>query len=289
MSFLATPTPCPHDATYTCGVVAHAVVESTLTGLATLREVSGRVAGRDIPPRFLRYADEQTVVGLTAVLRAIEQFGGEVPCFDEWGVVAAPRFPGRIGGAAAQVKYRQGGPSTISPHVIPQCSLHSLSSAISIALAMRGPNLGVGGGPEALAEGFAAAAGFLSGGMVPGLWLVLTGWDPEAAPDGHGAITNEAIGRGVALALIPGHRPTDLLQWTITPWGDLAGGPADQPDDAAPAARLTALAQWLVGDTDPARAARWSCGLPWGGRIELARRAESPVCRVTSYRLWKAA
>jgi hypothetical protein len=270
-------------------VVAHAVVESTLAGLAALREVSGPVAGRDIPARFLRYADEQTVVGLTAVLRAMERFGGEVPCLDEWGVLAAPRFPGRIGGAAAQVKYRQGGPSTISPHVIPQCSLHSLSSAISIALAMRGPNLGVGGGPEALAEGFAAAAGFLGCGMVPGLWLVLTGWDPEAAPDGHGSITNEAVCRGVALALAPGNRPTDPLRWTISPWGDGGSDPPGQPDDAAPAASLTALAQWLAADADPARAGPWSCGLPWGGRIELTRRAEQPAYGLPSLGLLKAA
>ncbi len=73
-----------------------------------------------------------------------------------------------------------------SPHLIPHFALHSPSGTISLALGLHGPNLGVGGGLHAAAEGFLAAMTWLSAGVVPGVWLVLSGWSPELIPDRRG-------------------------------------------------------------------------------------------------------
>ena len=69
-----------------------------------------------------------------------------------------------------------------SPHLIPHFALHSASGTISLGLGLHGPNLGVGGGLHAAAEGFLAALTWLSIGSVPGVWLVLSGWSPELVP-----------------------------------------------------------------------------------------------------------
>ncbi len=180
---------------------AHGVIAAPLNVLPALREDPGVSVRRPIPPRFLRHADEQTVVGLAAVLRAMDEGALRETCFDEWGVVAAPMFPGRLGGAATFRRYQQGGTAAISPHIIPQNSLHSVSSAISISLTMRGPNFGIGGGPEALGEGLTVAMTLLDSTALPGLWLVLTQWAPEPVPDGQGSTRTETICLAVALAL----------------------------------------------------------------------------------------
>lgn len=138
------------EMTSACSLIAAGVAAATLAELPALRECPGGPQGPRIPPRFLRHADEQTVVGLTAVLRAMGDSSLAGQRYDEWGVIAAPVFPGRLGGAATFTKYREGGPAAISPHIIPQHSLHSVAGAVSIALGLHGPNFGIGGGPEAL-------------------------------------------------------------------------------------------------------------------------------------------
>jgi len=262
------------DLTFHCGVAAYGVVEARLAALPALREQPGWPPERKIPPRFLRHADEQTVVGLAAVLRAMQQPPLAQQCFDDWGVVAAPHFPGRIGGATAMAKFQQEGPATVSPHVIPQHSLHSVSSTISIALAMHGPTFGVGGGPEALAEALSVAMTFFQHGCWPGLWLVLTQWEPEPLPDGLGSSTIDALCRGVALALVPDNDQEWSLRWTVSA--------ADQlPDEhhadhqlasarrAPSTAPLAELAACLTAGGAQSPAGRWSYRLPWGGQVDL--------------------
>jgi hypothetical protein len=218
-------------------------------------------------------------------------------------------FPGRLGGAATFRKYQQGGPAAISPHIIPQNSLHSVSSAISISLAMRGPNFGIGGGPEALAEGLTVAMTLLDTSDLPGLWLVLTQWAPEPVPDGQGSTQTETICLAVALGLVPGAehdargmtlrltataRPEAIGRQirVVSEAGDssaetdsgpgglrrparLQGDPAGEADNEGGLGgrsnlpRLLDLARWLAGGAG-GRAAPWSYCLPWGGRIELA-------------------
>ena len=106
--------------------------------------------------------------------------------YEGWGVVAASRFLGRANLARALQSFLAEGVWGTSPHLIPHFALHSASGTISLGLGLHGPNLGVGGGLHAAAEGFLAALTWLSSGNVPGVWLVLSGWSPELVPDRTG-------------------------------------------------------------------------------------------------------
>lgn len=272
-----------------CSVAAYGIVAASRSDLPALRETPNPSGRHPIPPRFLRHSDEQTVVGLAAVLRAMDAESLRDTCFDQWGVVAAPMFPGRLGGAATFRRYQQGGTAAISPHIIPQNSLHSVSSAISISLGMRGPNFGIGGGPEALAEGLLVAMTLLDPRILPGLWLVLTQWAPEPVPDGLGSTATETTCLAVALGLrhgmaqdqegltlrlaasaaqTAGHTRIRVVPETAEP-------PAGVPAEGEPAGRsdyvpLLGLARWLDGEAG-GRSASWTYGLSWGGRIELMK------------------
>lgn len=163
------------------------------------------------PVSLLRYADEQTVTGTAAVFQAIAAMGASPAAFEGWGIVAASRYLGRASLAAALRSFGVEGVWGTSPHLIPHFALHSPSGTISLALGLRGPNLGVGGGLHAASEGFLAALTWLSAGVVPGVWLVLSGWSPELVPTRPGDATDapaagddEIECQALALALRPG-------------------------------------------------------------------------------------
>jgi hypothetical protein len=236
-----------------CSVAAYTTMDVPLESIPALRDTPGSASSPPLPPRFLRYADEQTVVGMVAVLRAMampRMFGTD---FTQWGVLAAPRLLGRLGGAAALKKFAQLGPAAISPHLIPQNSLHALSSAISVALGMHGPNFGIGGGPEALDEGLLVAVTYLQGAGVPGMWLVLTEWDAEPIPDGRGGSSTSVNCRATALALVP----------------RVQGGAYLRMSSSAGHRSRLSLTAWLAADARVGDTARWSRALSWGGQIEF--------------------
>jgi hypothetical protein len=187
-------------------ILAGAVMGSALFRLSprevpALRRKPGPVPegwGR-VPPSLLRNSDEQTIAGTAAVFTAMEIMGGCGGKFESWGVVAASRYLGRANLAVALQTFMAEGVWGTSPHLIPHFALHSASGTISLALGLHGPNLGVGGGLHAEAEGFLAALTWLAAGVVPGVWLVLSGWSPELVPDPRG--TTPPIGECRALAL----------------------------------------------------------------------------------------
>jgi hypothetical protein len=152
------------------------------------------------PPSLLRYSDEQTVVGTAAVFAAIEAMDTRPDQFQGWGVVAASRYLGRASLAAALRSFKAEGVWGTSPHLIPHFALHSPSGTISLALGLHGPNVGAGGGLHAAAEGFLAALTWLTAGVVPGVWLVLSGWSPELVPDRKGGGPATATGSGAPAA-----------------------------------------------------------------------------------------
>lgn len=252
--------------TFDACLLAHGLAEATRTGLAGLREQPGVQGSPPIPPRFLRSADEQTVLGMAAVLRAIADPALSGVPFGNWGVLAAQRFPGRASGAASFDRFVQGGLPAISPHLIPQHSLHSAASAISIALGFHGPHFGIGGGVEAVAEGLTAALTLFRPGSVPGLWLVFTEWDPEPVPGREGVAGSESVCRGLAMALVPGARSAAGLRLTVQ-------GRSEATDDEQPSNWPTVSD--LVASLSEARQAAcraWARDLPWGIRIEHNRR-----------------
>lgn len=184
-------------------VVGSSLYRARASELPALRKRPGPVpeGWARTPPSLLRYADEQTVVATAAVFAAIAAMGADPGSFEGWGVVAASRYLGRSSLAAALRSFKAEGVWGASPHLIPHFALHSPSGTISLAMGLRGPNVGAGGGLHGAAEGFLAATTWLAGAVVPGVWLVLTGWSPERTPDPpHDA---EAECQAIALALRP--------------------------------------------------------------------------------------
>jgi hypothetical protein len=193
-------------------LTAHGVVQALPDELVVLRKKPWPGDDAFLPANFLKHSDDQTVAGVAAVFRAIHAFQLDRASFANWGVLAAPRFLGRLAMAGALKKIFAEGAWSVSPHLIPNQALHALAGTLSIALHIHGPNFGVGGGWDSPSEIFMAAAALLTDRELPGLWLVLTAWDPEPVPDKDGRNSLPSVCRAVALALTPpesdwnGHR-----------------------------------------------------------------------------------
>lgn len=155
-------------------------------------------------PSTLRHSDEQTVAAVAAVRQALENMGSpNANRFEDWGVVAASRFLGRSNLVLALDRFKVEGPWGVSPHLIPHFALHAQAGALSLVLSGRGPNLGAGGGGFAGTDGVLTALSWLDSGLVPGVWLVLTHWDPEYRPDLDGEPIEPTHCEALALALSP--------------------------------------------------------------------------------------
>lgn len=254
-------------------VATHATVTADVAAIADLRDHAGPPGAPPLPPRFLRHADEHTVAAIRAVQEAIAA-AGPMPDQGRFAIVAAPCNSGRPASARTLVGLRDGGGVTVSPHVVPQCSLHAIASAASVGLGIHGPNVGIGGGREALSEGLLAALAFLDEPGVSGCWLVLTAWDDEPTLDERGEVPADAVCRAVALALDRSSAPR--LRLAIHPAAALAiaGGSGD----ATAGGDLRALSAALASAA-PDRGRRaagcdgcvWALRLSWGGiaHIEL--------------------
>jgi hypothetical protein len=187
-------------------VAGHALFRLSARDAPALRRRPGPIPDgwQRVSPALLRYADEQTIAGTAAVFSAMESMGAAPERFEGWGVVAASRFLGRTSLSIALRNFDAEGVWGVSPHLIPHFALHSPSGTISLALGLQGPNLGVGGGVHAAAEGFLAALTWLATGVVPGVWLVLSGWEPELVPDRRGVAPpgGECLALAIALAAV---------------------------------------------------------------------------------------
>ena len=256
-----------------CSIAAHATVEVDLVRIEELREQPGPPTGPQLPRRFLRHCDEHTVVGMAAVLEAIGRMPGPPPSFERWGVLAAPCLAGRLMSAQTLSQLHKTGAAAVSPHIIPQCSLHAMASAVSVGLGMHGPNIGVGGGPQAVVEGLVTAVSMLDEPGVPGLWLVLTQWNREPIPDGKGGATVDAVCRGLALALTAGGESAQPSGHPMLSLRLPEGLPPAA--DAEPASLLLGdFAAVLAGASAAAERAAtravWSYECDWGARLEVA-------------------
>jgi hypothetical protein len=171
-----------------------------LTAIAAMRKSLPAWAPVGTPGHFLKHADEQTVLAVAAIDQAISGAGLIADDYRDWAIIAAPRYIGRLAGTMTLNRFMRGGGPAISPHVIPQHSLHSISGALSILLSSRQPNIGVGGTSDSLVEGLLAALTFPDT-KCTGAWLVSTAWDPEPRVDEQAGCINTPVCHAVALGL----------------------------------------------------------------------------------------
>jgi hypothetical protein len=270
-------------------VAAFGVVRVAVEEIAALRKAPGPLGGRSVPTSLLKHADHQTVLALSAVLRAVDDAGWQGRSFDDWGLIAAPRFLGRIIVAGAMERFRERGVPSMSPLIIPTLSLHAVAGSLSLALKTHGFNYGVGGGHGHLAEALLTALAARGDNGVPGVWVVATQFSPEPIPDTAGHSLIPSWGHAVALALTAEDPARARWNLRLVPSSAVADGTGsgDERDvtGVEPPSGLVALADFLTGPPAPgSRARRWYCPLAGGGAIEFdddATRSASAGSRST--------
>jgi hypothetical protein len=186
------------------GLAGWAAARASSKDIPELRRNLALPVDRQLPSGYLKNSDDQTVLALTVITKAMATLNRPMATFADWGVVAAPNLFGRAGIFQTLVSFRSEGVWGITPHMIPHHSLHAVSGTISQVLGLHGPNFGIGGGPDAVAEALLVAATMVSENTLPGLWVVLSGHETEYVPEvanhqAHHAATCLAA----ALALVP--------------------------------------------------------------------------------------
>lgn len=298
-----------------CGITGHALVSARLSEIAALRDRAGPPGAPALPSRFLRHCDEHTVVGVHAVLAALAARPADPAGLSRHAVVSASRRIGRLAAAKTLTGLAAGGGVSVSPHIVPQCSLHSVAGAVSVGLGMRGPHLGVGGGDDALAEGLFAAITIVqasaAAGDPPCVWLVATEWDEEPELDDTAAPAGDPVCRALALAIEPdapdrAGRGGSRAAADHGPAAAARRAPASTAASLAlslrfPETRLPRVAG-LDADGGLAEFARaldmceegtalvsWTIECPWGAEIRVARRSGLAARAAQAARLLEAA
>jgi hypothetical protein len=233
----------------------HAALRFPWRDLAELRRQPDPDRRITSPASFLKHSDDQTMVALVAVLHAMSPQKRELAAYRDWGVVAAPTMFGRDYMSLALDRMAAEGAWGMAPHIIPHGTLHAASGTVSQALRSHGPNISVGNSLGGPVEGFLVAACLLADERLPGLWLVMTGFDPEKFPNIDGDVYCEAI----ALALTAVSEPGEgrALRIVFEP------GASNVPAFTLPSFRAA-----LLGDNPTTLSWR----LPGVGRVELAER-----------------
>ena len=180
-----------------------------------MRKQPVSIGAQKMPISFLKHAEDQTVLALMTVLRALEQEGWQGRSFSDWGVVAAPNLFGRVSIAQTIQRYQQEGAWGVSPHLIPHQSLHAMSGTISQALKIYGPNFGMGGAGNSGPDAFLIAGAMMMDGLLPGLWFVLAGYETEWIPAADGAPVPAPVCQAIALALTPSDADTTGLHLSL--------------------------------------------------------------------------
>jgi hypothetical protein len=255
------------DAGHAVGALG--VAEAPLAAVAGLRRGLGPPGKPPFPATFLKASEEQTILAVAAVARAVADFGLQGMPLTDWAVIGAPRSLGRLAAAEAMHKFAGGGALKVSPFIVPHRSLHAVSGTISQGFQIQGPNFGVGGHPGAVLEGLLAALTLLEERPPPGLWLVLSEYEPEPVPDREGICAHPVVCRALALAFRPGASGRELLRVRLLPPGG-AGWPSTLAAGQPPT--VAELIHFLGQEGDgPAARRTWS--LDWGATLELTRAA----------------
>jgi hypothetical protein len=207
------PSPETDEVSVICDVVASASAVVPAEETPRLREPLLAAFRDRLSNALLKQADEQSLVALRAFCNLFERWPELRRPEPNWGLIVAPRVPGRKRVLESIARFREQGAWSISPHIIPHCTLHSLAGLLSQVLDLHGPNTGTGGKPGCEGEAFAVAGTWLAAEGLPGLWLVLTGWDRESAT--YRGSMCQAVVLGLKSAARPGAAGHSRL--TISP------------------------------------------------------------------------
>lgn len=253
-----------------CDILAYAAIQASATDIATLRQqLPGTWVGKSASS-LLKHSDEQTLTALAALFKAITDYKLQADAFTDWGIVAAPRYLGRLAVAAAIRRFAVEGAWGVSPHLIPHRSLHSVSGTISQLLKIHGPNVGVGGGPGGAIEALSTAAALLACDRLPGVWVVMTAWLSEPEPDQNDEPAGSRLCNALALALVPARE--DWAGPTIRIVTGIQNTDTNARPDGEPCLLELECLQRIL--TDPVKAtATFIWQLDCGGYLELERRA----------------
>jgi hypothetical protein len=254
----------------TCPVAGFGIVRAGAEQIASLRRNPVPPPGKPLAVGLLKHADDQTVVGISAVYRALHNHHLAGVDFTNWGVVAAPSFLGRAMLIQTLKRFGLEGAWGVSPHLIPHHSVHAVSGTISQALRIVGPNFGIGGGPGAVVEAVTVAATLMADRNLPGLWLVLTEYEPEFVPqhpdgpsvNGH---HTDPCAVALALALVPAAAASMGISLRVCPHEPFPDLDADQWMSWPPLNTVSALA--AAFSQNHASHGNWRFGL--SGWLEL--------------------
>lgn len=241
-------------------VIAAGSLRVPLWEIATLRRDPGPAVGRPVAGARLKHADEQTVLAVAAVLRTVEAAGWSGRDFTDWGVVAAPRFPGRLSLAPWLERFRKRGAASVSPLLIPNLSLHAMAGSISLTLGAHGLNFGVGGGHGHLEEALLCVLTACDEPSTNHLWMVATEWRPEPVPDVAGSSQVASEGIAVVLALAPADAEGAIFRLRLL---------ASDPPSANAIEGVEGLARFLETSALPSGPLNWSCQIPGGPTLVL--------------------
>lgn len=145
---------------------------------------------------IIKNLDEQTVIALYCAQEAT----AGIENLNKWGVIVAPKHPGRKRIIQAFEKFLEESAWAISPHLVTYDSLHSPSGIISIAFQLKEVNLGVGGQGTMEGHCLLSALTILENNSIDGLVLIWTGYKEEFPPNQLETINKEII-EGFAIAI----------------------------------------------------------------------------------------
>src|SRR5262249_22042866 len=143
----------------------------------------------------------------------------------------------------------------------------SISGALSILLASRQPNFGVGGTSDSLAEGLLSAL-TLPLANCAGTWLIATGWEPEPQLDDQGRCQNTPVCHAVALAFESAVQDQSCGQLRLM----VQGGPIESHRTLRWLDSAAGLCKALAALTPGGPAAYLAWRLAWGATMVLEAR-----------------
>jgi hypothetical protein len=276
-----------------CPLAGLGIVRALPDLVAALRRNPVPPPGKPLAGSLLRHSDEQTVVALAAVYQAIHNHDLTSTDFTNWGVVAAPCFLGRATLAQALKRLTLEGAWGVSPHLIPHHSIHAVSGTISQALRIHGPNFGVGGGPGAVSEALTLTATLLADDTpqlclspdqkatgasearqntgLPGVWLVLTEYQPELIPGDPAQPSSPGqkeppMALALALALVPRPAASIGINLLVCPQDNPMCKTGTAEWTTWPMLNTVSLLSEAFSESGPPRG-RWRLGLT--GWVEL--------------------